>query len=728
MAIPIIYGLGAGLARLAPAAVRGYKTFKKARQIGGLGSSKAAQGQSFGLGYEGTLAQRALGSSGKGLGTGTSGTGLQGLMARGAKKFPGATGSTELGTGVLLGGEGVGDIVTGSREGDFGQIASGIGQLALGTPLAAKGLRLTGAQRTLKSKFPQTSAAMQSTGKEFGKRIPKGTTAVGLGGIGTGLVLGDEAPAEEKVLSEPIPFTVKDVLKSVEQDKKNLGKPTVIDGQEVVIGSPSYKKIAQMKLDEAYKNEKIGKTTPTATADQIADVFTFDKNITGGANITDEASLPKVSRVTDLDEDEIKFMAKQQENNANKGALIKKKMAASQDADEFNAFYDRITNLTGGNDQTSNLLLLKFATGLMSGKTSREGVRGFLDVAGQSGSGVADTALALFSKEQDRRKDLAVSFLKAKEKEKTDGIIKADKTRQTVVIRDSSLPFGARTVEKGIDKETGLDIMFVPTPDGSGTMAVPMKYTEYTTVTKSPARLDKMRKQLSSIEQGYKFTQIVDSLPKEAFGLTAKGKLGFEKLTGAIGDVFELAGIGDIGTASTNADAEIVDLITADKLDDAGNVVASTEKERKQTQQVVDDYKKEIRSITDGAKTTDGELDNITKARLIEVRMKYILANANKTEDRLTRADVEDAEASTKIMGLFTGEKEVRSSYRNLAKDLEAQFLRLSKNYMEAGGNEDFLLSFTQIPYVRKVYADRNSAQVNANVQANQEEVLGSIQ
>jgi hypothetical protein len=728
MAIPIIYGLGAGLARLAPAAVRGYKTFKKARQIGGLGSSKAAQGQSFGLGYEGTLAQRALGSSGKGLGTGTSGTGLQGLMARGAKRFPGTSGATELGTGVLLGGEGFGDIMTGSREGDFGQIASGIGQLALGTPLAAKGLRLTGAQRTLKSKFPQTSAAMQSTGKEFGKRIPKGTIPVGLAGVGTGLVLGDEAPAEEKVLGEPIPFTVKDVLKSVEEDKKNLGKPTVIDGQEVVIGSPSYKKIAQMKLDEAYKNEQIGKTTPTATADQIADVFTFDKNITGGANITDEASLPKVSRVTDLDEDEIKFMAKQQENNANKGALIKKKMAASQDADEFNAFYDRITNLTGGNDQTSNLLLLKFATGLMSGKTSREGVRGFLDVAGQSGSGVADTALALFSKEQDRRKDLAVSFLKAKEKEKTDGIIKADKTRQTVVIRDPSLPFGARTVEKGIDKETGLDIMFVPTPDGSGTMAVPMKYTEYTTVTKSPARLAKMRNQLSSIEQGYKFTQVIDSLPKEAFGLTAKGKLGFEKLTGAIGDVFELAGLGDIGSASSNADAEIVELITADKLDDAGNVVPSTEEERKETKQVVDDYKKEIRSITDGAKTSDGELDNITTARLIEVRMKYILANANKTEDRLTRADVQDAEAATKIMGLFTGEREVKKSYRDLANNLEDQFLRLSKNYMEAGGNEDFLLSFTQMPYVRKVYADRNSAQVNANVQANQEEILGSIQ
>ena len=153
----------------APAAAKGYRTLK------GIRAARKAAGMPMGY-------QKALGTSGTGLGTGTSGTGLQGLMARGAKKFPGATGSTELGTGVLLGGEGVGDIVTGSREGDFGQIASGIGQLALGTPLAAKGLRLTGAQRTLKSKFPQTSAAMQSTGKEFGKRIPKGTTAVGLRG------------------------------------------------------------------------------------------------------------------------------------------------------------------------------------------------------------------------------------------------------------------------------------------------------------------------------------------------------------------------------------------------------------------------------------------------------------------------------------------------------------------------------------------------------------------
>lgn len=727
MPLPILYGIGATLARLAPAAVRGYRTFQKARKIGGLGTSKAAQGGKFGIGYEGTLAQKAIGQSGQGLARGTGGTGLQGLMARTTKRFPGASGSTELGTGLLLGGEGVGDIMQGVSEGDVGQTAMGIGSLALGTPLASRGLRILGGQRTLKSKFPQTAEAMKLTGKEFSKRIPKGTTAVGLGGIGTGIVLGDEPP-EAEVLGEPVEFKVKDVLEAVKSDKANIGKETIIDGKKVIIGSPDYKKIAQEKLDEAYKAEEAAGTTPTATVDQISEVFKFDDTTSGGANITNEAILPKVPKETDLSEDEVVTLAKKQEKEAATGAIIKDRMQKSEMADEFNTFYNRITELTGGNDQTSNLLLLKLASGLMSGKTAQTGVRGFLDVAGQAGSGVADTALALFAKEQDRRKDLAVAFLKAKEKQKDTGVIKADKDRRTVVVRDPSLPFGARTVQIGTDKNTGLDVMFVPTADGSGTQAVPMKYTEYTPVKVSPARLDKMRKQLSSIEQGFKFTNIVQQLPPEAFGLTAKGKLGYEKLTGVIGDAFELVGIGDIGSASSNADAEIIDLITQDKIDDAGNIVASTQKEREETQELVDTYKKEIRSIMDGAKTTDKGLDNITRARLIEVRMKYILANANKSEDRLTRADVQDAEQATRILGFTTGEREVKSSYKNLASDLEAQFLRLSKNYIEAGGNEEFLMSFSQMPYIRGIIAQRNNAQMANNIKASQEAIIGSIE
>ena len=77
-----------------------------------------------------------LGSGGKGLAKGTGGSGLQGLMARGTKRFPGTSGSLEAGTVLLLGGEGVGDIVQGVREGDIGQTAMGIGSLALGAPLS----------------------------------------------------------------------------------------------------------------------------------------------------------------------------------------------------------------------------------------------------------------------------------------------------------------------------------------------------------------------------------------------------------------------------------------------------------------------------------------------------------------------------------------------------------------------------------------------------------------
>ena len=118
-------GLGA-LARLGPAAYRGYKTYKKARNLGGLGRfSKAAQPKSggFPLGYQGTLAQRIVGTPSKGLG---SGTGLQGLMARGAKKFPTTSAAIEGGSGALIGGQGVGDFVEGYQEGDIPQMLMGI--------------------------------------------------------------------------------------------------------------------------------------------------------------------------------------------------------------------------------------------------------------------------------------------------------------------------------------------------------------------------------------------------------------------------------------------------------------------------------------------------------------------------------------------------------------------------------------------------------------------------
>jgi hypothetical protein len=139
-------------------------------------------------------------------------------------------------------------------------------------------------------------------------------------------------------------------------------------------------------------------------------------------------------------------------------------------------------------------------------------------------------------------------------------------------------------------------------------------------------------------------------------------------------------------------------------------------------------YEDEIGSLLKNAKRTDGVLDNLTKARLIETRMKYVLANANKSEDRLTRADVEDAAARTQILGLTTGEDEVRSAYRNLAKNLEEQFKGIAKAYNFAGGNRDYIETFTNMPLVQAMNAEKNQQLMMYNVMKDQQNQLASIE
>ena len=267
--LPIIYGIGAGLARLAPAAYRGYKTFKKARQVGGLGTSKAAQagGGGFPLGYQGTAAQRIIGSRGKGL---SSGSGLQGLATRFAKRNPGTTGTLEGGFGLQVAGQGTSDIIEGAREGDMGAMVSGIGSVLLGTPLVARGLRMAGGQRTFAKKFPETAKAFKQTGKQVYDRIPAGTSLVGFGGIVGGELTRDRTggaqAGEPQVIGDD---PVRIVINAIENDKKNPNIDTT---------KPEYKKQAQEILTMAYEQADEAGIKSAITADQIAETFSFQTN------------------------------------------------------------------------------------------------------------------------------------------------------------------------------------------------------------------------------------------------------------------------------------------------------------------------------------------------------------------------------------------------------------------------------------------------------------------
>jgi hypothetical protein len=63
---------------------------------------------------------------------------------------------------------------------------------------------------------------------------------------------------------------------------------------------------------------------------------------------------------------------------------------------QFSSLRNQIQSATGNGDMT-NLILLKLASGLLTGKTTQRGVGGFLDVLGQATGPTVDTAILLAS-------------------------------------------------------------------------------------------------------------------------------------------------------------------------------------------------------------------------------------------------------------------------------------------------------------------------------------------
>jgi hypothetical protein len=107
-----------------------------------------------------------------------------------------------------------------------------------------------------------------------------------------------------------------------------------------------------------------------------------------------------------------------------------------------------------------------------------------------------------------------------------------------------------------------------------------------------------------------------------------------------------------------------------------------------------------------GLQVSTEELDELTKAALIENRLKYIIANANKSEDRLTRWDIENAEKSTSILSFFSFKKRfsaagVNSQMRALQGELQNNFDKEARNYQQLGGTNNYLLNFNSVKKIR---------------------------
>ena len=709
MAVPLIgYGL-AGLANLGRGAVAGYRALR------GIRAARAAAGAPTGL-------QRGLGAIQKG----------ERMLVR---KSPLTAGGLETAISAPLAAEGLMDVGQGVYEGDYGQVAGGLGSLAFGVPLLGRGLRTAGMSKKIPASI---KTPLYQTGKGVQQRAPLDTRTLGagLGLTGVGAVFErDDAQAQEpQVLSDnPVDIVINSVnyaKQNPDQTEKELG---------VRPGTPEFQKLVEQRLTQAYELAKENNIEQKLTFEEaIADV----NKAQAPDAVIDAKTIIETPNVENgqltgspMTPGEITSVAKNLQSTSKGGERLKQtalKDPNSKEAAEFNKFYERITNLTGGNDQTNNLILMKLASGLLSKKTGQTGVRGFLDVLGQAGSETTDTAMALFQKEKDRRNDLAVAYLKSKEAPKNNFAVTGKRQRVVVVDPQNGL-FGLNSFDKDTFTKDGRDAIMVPEFDEQGnnvgTQWVPMQYTQYTEVKPNPTREAKDRARLNSIGLGYKMAQEVQKLPDNVLGVRGRLSDVTEDFFGFVGGIAQEAGFEGIDQVGGNIDNEIINNMIYAPVFKGDNLVEATEDEREETAKVAELYRKETRELFDDIRSGDKELAQLARAKLIQTRMKYILANANKAEDRLTVADVKNAEENTQILKWFTSPQKIKSQYKALENELNSQFRAVGSSYIQGGGTPTFITSqFDYMPEVKDYINKMNTKQQNQVIQQNMTNILSGIQ
>ena len=125
-------------------------------------------------------------------------------------------------------------------------------------------------------------------------------------------------------------------------------------------------------------------------------------------------------------------------------------------------------------------------------------------------------------------------------------------------------------------------------------------------------------------------------------------------------------------------------------------------------------------------------LDQLMQVALIETRLKYIIANANKSEDRLTKWDIEAAAERTGALGIIprpfknqnVTAKTIKSAYRALQAQLIGSFNSDAQLYQQSGGNNSFLESFVVIPYINQWKMGNAAQQID---QAETADILTTI-
>jgi len=391
---------------------------------------------------------------------------------------------------------------------------------------------------------------------------------------------------------------------------------------------------------------------------------------------------------------------------------------------QFSTLRNQIQSTTGNGDMT-NLILLKLASGLLTGKTTQSGVGGFLDVLGQASGPTVDTAILLANQQKEFDQSLALALIKSNSDKQ--GGLKAESKRvyvQEFNEGDDLFPVQTRLIPQ--NKDTGALLDVVATDQGEAFVPYTRGGKIIEPDTKAKNLSDKSMRDLSV---GLEFAEIVTNAPKELLGPGATVRQFMDRFSGSTKSY--QSSIGNFDDFQTKSFNQISDaIINEEQFKNLSG--SSLEKAKEENNKILSQFQKESEKYTgDLYKALDsGDQERIARAQLglIEQRMKYIVANANKAQDRLTAADVKNAEGRTKILTYFENPEQIKKNYEILGKEMNANFRKQARNYVANGGSKDYVLNMYQnVPVIQDYKIKQVKGETQKKVKKDYKTVLEGI-
>ena len=655
--VPIAAGIGR-------AALTGYRTFR--------GAQAARPAIGAGLGRLGQAKER-----------------VREIGQYGKKVFGTPTGQ-KLGVGAELGLAGAG--LEETRRGVMGEesiYGDGPASVVGGLTSLYGGTGLVG--RTLKGAFPKSLKAA-AIGEKITKKTPFPIVA-SLLGVPAGMAESETRRAIKDESEKRIP---EETLTALEKKLNELGEAPDVNQ---VINTVQNFKITDKQRQAVYDTlgiSEFAKTqqqspSPKGSGPQDGPVIPTQKTVKDNMMGVTEPILD-TSKMDPAEKDDLAITMTEQMEKAKKQVADAEGSGDDSFKREFTSLKQQIQGATNNGDMT-NLVLLKLASGLLTGKSRDRGVAGLFDVAGQALGPTVDTAIVLANQQAEFDQNLAIQLIKDRADRRSAGVVKAGSARQFLVEStpgDTLFPETGRYVP--VNKDTGTYLDSVVTNQGE-------VLTEYTG-NGVPEKADEKNKQvafrqLGDLARGIEFTQIVQTAPLSTIGPEGRvreitdafigaGK-GFMSSLGPI-DEFKVKSFNDISEQIMNinpGDTPLSDDSLKDRIKDAEKMLSTFQKE--------DDKLSE--KFSEALESGDQARIARAQLRLIEQRMKYVIANSNKGTDRLTVKDIESAAERTRIFDLLDNPEQIKRNYQAIEKDLNAQFKRNAGTYVRNGGSKDYILS-----------------------------------